>query len=337
MRAFFLGAILFPFTVFAFTPNFGINECSRFWIEGEWLYFSPTSETSYYGIRGIASGGPFISGERIGNRFDEFFSGYRVAAAYLLGNDQGFIGASWTHLHASHNDSNSAPAPEFIIPTLGTPGLYGTDTQTGLASDATDDKEFTYHALDIVIGQPLFCWNSLNFTGFLGLHYAYLSSNEDFSYNLIDPFTAFIVGELRETFKGIGPEIGISFQRNLGYGLSLESTAVGAILIGQPEASTETIRTVVEGASFSVFNEKAWRMVPYGDIRVGFNYLLNPLLYGCGCSCLDATLKVGYEVLVYFNGLGTLTLTDFSQIGFSIDQYRNVTMHGPFVALTISF
>ncbi len=89
-------------------------------------------------------------------------------------------------------------------------------------------------------------------------------------------------------------------------------------------------------------NDALWRVVPAVNLRFG-------LFYEKRCSCLGWNLEVGYEVLTYVKSISTIAFTNgdsgtaapvvlpTTNTSFSIDQYSDVSLHGPYVALAITF
>jgi hypothetical protein len=339
MKQSILLSIIFLQTIlFAYSPAPCLKSPSVFFLKGEWIYFAPVSETSYYALELVTGNNPFASGERRSNNFDDFYSGYRISAAYLTKFYNVYLSASWTRLCAEHSDSIDTNS--LILPILGAPPFFGNIApQTAVANAATDDKQFCYHALDITASKPIFFGKCFQVIPSAGIHYGYLEAEENFFYALTIPEDSSYVGELKNRFSGAGPEMGIAFSANIGSRFFLEMGAVGAFLLGMhpSQSLNQLLVSNIPTFSFNIINQKRWRIVPFGKIRASLKYLLDPLFNYCGCPRLGGHLEAGYEALTYFDGLGEITFTDFTQAGFSFDQYRNVTMHGPVVALTLYF
>jgi hypothetical protein len=335
MRFFLIALSLFiPLSIWAFTPNFS---CPReVTVEAEWIYFSPASETSYYAMTAAVTS-PFLVESREANRLDDFYSGYRVSAAYNFECDN-FAVVTWTDLRAQHNAKISVDAPIAIFPILVPPSLIGSDTIFG--DFASDQIHFHYSALEVIFGQKLISFMGINLTGLGGIHYARLNSKENFFYSITDPSIATFLGENRSTFWGIGPELGLTFDKRIGCGFYICATATSAFLIGHPLDKSFTASLNDEGVSIAfsdITNQRPWRVVPYTDIRIGVNYTLNSFFSFCNLHCLSGNLEIGYEVPVYFNGLSNIRTDNNVQLGISFDDYRNVIMHGLFALLALSF
>jgi hypothetical protein len=223
----------------------------------------------------------------------------------------------------------------FFIP----PVFLGGDS-IGLGNFASDQIHFHYSALDAIYGLKLISFVGINLTGFGGIHYVRLNSKENFFYSITIPDIRTFVGENRSTFWGIGPELGLNLDKRIGCGFSIDTTAKGFFLIGRPLDKSFTANIDADGipTAFSdVSNQRTWRMVPYVNIRVGMNYSLNYLFNLCHLTCLHGNIGIGYEMPIYFNGLSTIRFTDSLQLGISLDDYRNVTMHGLYASLSLSF
>jgi hypothetical protein len=319
----------------AFIPNFSCDD--RIIVEAELIYFSPPSETSYYVMTTSISSG-FLVENREANRLDDFYPGYRVSAAYNLRHDD-FIAATWTDLHAKHSAEVSVTLPTVTIPILIPPVLLGGDA-ISLGDFASDQIHFHYSALEAIYGQKLISFVGIDLTAFGGIHYARLNSKENFFYSIIIPDIRGFIGENRSTFWGIGPELGLNLDKKIGYGFSIDTIVTGALLIGRPLDKSFTTTLDADGipiAFSDASNQRAWRMVPYINFRVGMNYSLSYLLNFCHLTCLHGNVGIGYEMPVYFNGLSTIRFTDSLQLGISLDDYRNVTMHGLYGSLSLSF
>lgn len=335
MKTFFcaLLALVLPMTVFGYVPHHG--SCSgEITVEGEWIYFSPTSESTFYVVptpRESESSNP--NGERRANRLDDFYSGYRVAAAYDFCNR--YVAVTWTSLKATHDDSDTN---DFLFPTA-TPGAI-TDSITG--NFASQSHRLTYYALDSVIGQTIICGNCFNLDFFYGVQYAHLFAKDFYFYDMHEKdfnIAPFIQGTERETFWGVGPEIGLSFVSPIWCGFALNGQSTTALLIGQPNTTSNFFNNELKGGNSNVQNTRAYRVVPFLDLRLGveYDYCLNTPCFGNCFPRLDFTLSAGYEALVYFNALSRYRTLAVTQDGLSFDEYRNVAMHGPYISLALTF
>lgn len=300
-------------------------------VEGEWIYFSPSSETKYFGVLADPTNG-VINGQRIANRFDDFHSGYRLATSYSFCNCDRFISVTWTQLKATK--SRTVDIDTGLFPTELPAMAFFFDT----FSFANQLHKLSYCAIDAILGQKAICtcWFDCDF--FVGIHYANLKTKDRYTY-LNFGGASFLLGNEKSNFWGIGPEIGFHTDMQLWHCLSLAASVSGSFLAGRPCSNISFMTNApISTNIFATFNERAWRLVPYGDIRISAKYEFHlPRIFSC--SGIGGTFEVGYETLAYFNALSNIKMTEtISALNAnSFDHYRNVTMYGPFVACTLSF
>lgn len=311
-----------------------------FLVGAEWIYFSPASESVSYAI--LASGSnPTITPlnqEIIENRLDDFYSGYRVFGAYALCEQNIFIAGRYTHLSAKHSSSIEVPIPTAFPPTETVTFLLLGPSFSNLFGDfASDIRTFSYTAADGIVGFPCLCCPNFFFYVFAGAHYAEITTKDSFVFRLPPapgiPFNELIFGNLKNKFWGVGPLIGVRGEKCLGNCFSLQGTVSGSVVIGK--TTDQNINTVIDflGGTSDVSTISAkglYRGVPYGNVNVGANY---SFFYPCCDHELGFILEVGYEAMVYYKALAELR-----DLGlFDDTSYHNVTMHGPYLSLTVNF
>ncbi len=333
MRRLLKYSILFTLplsTVFG-SPYTPTQRCpGDFSVEAEWIYFSPNSESRYFAIENATLVAP-VNGEREAVPFDNFHSGYRVAAAFTFCDNEcdRYASVTWTSLKA--HESRTLTRPTATLLPADVPPIVGF---TGFTS-ATGSHHFSYYAVDGVVGQKIICDCCVDVDLFAGVHYAHFLTREN------DVFGANAVTLVEHNdFWGVGPEFGINAVAPVWCGFSLLGNISTAFIAGKPRSTLDVGTTTI--ASYNVHNERRWRLVPYVDLRLGLNY---DFCLPCGFDCLSncfpsgfrGSIAVGYEALTYFNALGSIVATDNVLLSSTIDQYRNVTMHGPFIAVAFSF
>lgn len=319
-------------TSYAYVPSNSLSQGVS--IGAEWIYFSPTSESVAIGA--VTTFGNNTESIRNSiNQFDEFHSGYRLFASFDFCNCKSFFAATWTDFKMTHSlDLSISDNQEF-----GSYLLLENIFILEIFESASDHKDFHYSALDAIVGRDLLCNCCFDAKLFAGLHYARLNSvdrpqivGERRDFFNPPPGSFIINGRVQSTFWGIGPEIGASIEGNIGCGFSFQGIATGAIIMGSSKNSIS--QSGPESPVDFIWNT-GWRTVPYGDIRLQANYA-----FCCPGFCWDlfkGVISVGYETLVYCNGLLSQGAESAGNNIFEFNIYRNVTMHGPFVSLALAF
>lgn len=339
MRALWFVSLFLPALKCVAVPFTPFLRCPGDWtLEGEWIYFAPTSESKFLGIEAGVDSNP--EGERFGNFLNNYTSGYRVSAVYTPKELSFYLGATWSSLAASNNFTYALGGNGFLATAL-PPGLIGElELVSPVFHDLDDLRDFSFQSADLIIGLSLFEGNCGEIDLFVGLQYARLKSKESYLYE--NSATTFIQGVEKSSFWGVGPELGVHLQRPLWYGISLCGSLGSALLIGKPTSSVHIDSTVTGTPGFGVnaTNRSLWHVVPTVDIQLNlcYNFCFPCELFERYLEWgLRGSLQVGYEILSYFDGLSSMQFTDTSSLGTSLDLYRDATLHGPIVSLSLSF
>lgn len=314
----------------AFLPSNGVENGIGF--GGEWIYFSPVSETVKYAELFIPII-PFPTAadnvDYINNRLDDFYSGYRVYGSYSCCDFLLF--GRWSRLKANHSSSITAPPGTLLFNPFST-------LATNFATFASDKKNFTYSSADGLVGIRLpspCCWLEVTILG--GAHYASIHSDDQTRFVITAapvpaPFT--VTEDVKSHFWGVGPELGIVFESCFSCGLSLQCEVAGAFLIGKPRGNNHydqnfALTTTTNHLDWPSY----WRVVPYSNIRLGLDYSFafpNCLSNLC-TNGLQGNLEIGYEGLAYYDALLDMrTVTDSRT-------FHNTVLHGPFVSFALYF
>lgn len=336
---FAIAMLLLQTTLAHATPYIPQNSYPEtFSVNGQWLYFSPNSESSYYYAQSDAAGN--VDGQRHANKLDNYHSGYRVGIGYTPCECGPYFTTTWSELRANHSDSITSPIG--VFPTVGPADLIF----AGPAATASASHHFHYFALDSAIGQTFIRQPSFNLSLFGGLHYARLISNDNYAFVGFtddDGGTAAFAGTEANNFWGIGPQIGFQAQFPIWCGLSFFGNTSGALLAGKPDTTLSYLSTVTSGAGTTVTpfvanNDRVWRCVPQVDFELGFCYDFSFSGFGWSqcCNGFSGSFEIGYEMLTYFDGLSN-TIFPASAASASFDNYRNVTMHGLTLGLSLGF
>ncbi len=330
-----------PLSTMLGSPYTPTQRCpGDFSVEAEWIYFSPNSESKYFAIDNGFGVATSITGERKAVEFDTFHSGYRVAAAFTFCDNEcdRYASVTWTSLkaHETRHLSDTAVGRS-IVPTDLPPSVIAPD-EAGFPF-ASGSHHFSYYALDGVVGQKILCDCCMDIDLFVGLHYAHFITKEHDVFLTGAGISSAILRE-QNNFWGIGPELGINAVAPIWCGFSLVGNISSAFIAGRPSSSLDVAGAVA--TRYDLHNDRKWRLVPYLDLRLGLNYdFCLPCNFDCLCSCFPSgfrgSIAAGYEALTYFNALGSIVSLNNDTPSATIDDYRNVTMHGPFVAVALSF
>jgi hypothetical protein len=280
-------------------------QCGRFSLEGEWIYFRPSIDTSI--LSETRSIGAMLSTNKSVNIIPPFRSGWRIAANYLRYNDLDNFSVRWTDLRVHEKKFHSGG--NFLSLAGGAP----------LAS-VQDSLKLSYHALEGIYSYAfLNCCNS-NATFLAGFQYAWVSAKQNAI--LTTPLEIQTVKQ-NGRFWGIGPEIGLSFGIGLCDGFSIVGSGTSALLVSRlHESITATNIFTINRLCITPL----WRVVPAWDLRAG-------LRYDQGYCLVSLYLEIGYEVLHYARSLKLLDISsDISSFAYS-----NFDMHGPYLSFGCDF
>ncbi|CDR35172.1 Lpg1974 family pore-forming outer membrane protein [Criblamydia sequanensis] len=328
-------------------PDFN-QPCRRFCLPcdltlfGEIIFFKPSIDQSSYvisSIDNIFEGEFYPNGRRHLNP-----TNYRPALRLGFSTDlcNGFDSFDFTFTYFNANYSQSKQG-FFLFDTIGWPGNGAQAPEdinySGIAK--TKDR-FRYYTLEAVLSRHCITSCADNLYFFMGLQYANIehkrksTSFGDYPTSgdrrLVDNLLL-----VESNFWGIGPELGFNYQyvlpcsRSLEKHLSLFFNARASLLCSSStaELSYNTQRTLnTEG--IHVKNDHLWRVTPAFDARLGGSYEFS-------CFCMPSLLEIGYEWAWYNNCIDYITGYDVAFAGDSLDTFSNLSLHGPFIRLTVEY
>lgn len=315
-------------------------EQGKFALQGEVLWLHASLEDTYYEIdASLASG---ITGERNHLEFG-FLPAYRIEGAFTFCNainDFRLRGTYYSHTitdtKTANLDAGTALLPTQVPPSLAS--FFG-----GVCNFANAKNHANYYEIDGKFGHMIFNDCQLNLFLQVGLHYMRLKTSENYHYAVLtDSVGPFIQIVYDDTVWGIGPEVGLDFRYlfpsflffHCGQ-LSFVGNIQGILLAAKNKASVETSNSVspLPFFHFDFSNDPNWRVVPAVDIQLGFNYLHS-------FCCVLFSLEVGYEFINYHKPLDKVRILDAPQggtTGISIDKYSDFGLHGPYIALGLTY
>lgn len=302
-------------------------EVGSFAVQGEFLYFLPTVEDTFYALRDPA---PFGTNSNKRNNDYDFTPGYRIEASYGFCGDAELI-VRYSNLHSSAYDE---------IRVQGDDAIRAINTNLLEASDfsfASSQLSLRYQNVDALYGMRL--WNGCKFNFKIqgGLEYASIKQNETSTYSL--PFYSTVY---EEKTWGIGPQLGINFDYQLFNlscrcpgTLSFVSRASSSLLVSETtyKDNEVNIDSFFGDRFFNVQDDAAWRIVPAWHARFGLNY------EAC-FSCMNASFEIGYEFNQYLRAISReLFMTSAGVTGSmqARSNYNDFGMNGLYVALGLGF
>lgn len=318
------------------------DQSCHFVLSGELLYLKPTVDQSSYVIsssQNVVAGEFFPNGKRH-NIHSSYKPGFRLEGIYELCNGESALDFRFAYFKAGHSDSVTG---DFLFDTIGFPGDGAQAPEdTSYAGKASIHDHYRYYAFDTTFNRLSLCSCFDNLYLLIGLHYANIEHRTHFTSVgtfISDAATRPINNTLKShsDFWGIGPQLGLDYNYNLTsadccYGeFTLNASMRGALLCSNSNSSFHynTLRTAgTEGVNLK--NDNLWRVTPTFDARLGGSYRLS-------CFCVDTIIELGYEWIWYHNGVDSIRGIDVAFAGDSIDVFSNLSLHGPFLKISVAF
>ena len=335
-------------------------EPGKFGLKGEWIYFYPAIEDTYFVLQGLSTtaGTPPITtnypqGETYNNLFN-YTSGYRVEGIYAFCTGTNDIRFRWTQLcKTSSNKTVTGTSTNPLFATALPPALAvffeAGSTDSSYSGTASSHLSTNYYAAEGLIGQVFYDCYPFMFEAEAGVHYAHIKYREflDYSDNATPPDEATLL--FTDTMNGIGPELILDSDFAL---YSSECYCPGTLyfttsLRGALLASRSSANFLSEGqlssaptltTYYDVTDGKGWRVVPWGDIRLGLNYTSN-------FDCFAVSIEAGYEAGTYIKAVSkkrfvsatTVFPSAGGSVGTSFNEFQDFTYHGPYVSAEVMF
>lgn len=321
MKRLFFSLMLLSASCFAMPYNPVERMPGSLSFRADWIFFSPTSESVYYATT-IGGSHP---NTRIANRLDKYQSGYRLGAAYAFCHCNSYFSAMWTDLMFNHENEYTGAA------LIGNAPAFGLTFPAAIFSSQAHD--FHFHSLDLIFGQKIVSKPCIDLDIFAGVQYGWFISKDHFFYRTA---LSSLEVEGNGDFWGWGPQIGISAEAPLWHSFNFTGTLSSGLLIGKPH-----VKYMARLPQIEIHEANAWRTVPFIDCGLGISYDFCINTFQClrrlFAKEFHCSLEAGYEAVSYFDALATIRTFDVSNAGNVLDVYRNVTMHGPYVAIDICY
>ncbi len=303
------------------------EECGCFTVAGEWLYLMPSFDQSEYVMNGSAASqlNNDLS-ERIGVD-QQFASGYRIDLSYLCCHP---ISLRYTHFGADPKDSVSSSSDN-LYQILGTPS---TSALSGTVGDATFTRFYKYDTIEGLVS--FFCWSRCAWnTDFqAGAQYAYLRVEECANYfnsNAVER-------QFLETYmeaRQFGPEVAFDSNWYFLKCLAFKTRFQGAFLSSW-NRSTMMIQDV-DGSRGNFKNvPNFWHVNFHLAVRFGLQFSHQVSIPKI-CGCLGMNIEGGYEWSVRTKAVNRMYFVDDSNEGFSLNEWSDLTLQGPYVRMNFCF
>jgi hypothetical protein len=316
---------LLPFCKMEALVNNGQGSLS---VQGELLYFKAvTDQTAFITTTPVVIDfeTTVTTEDRITND-PSFRPGFRLEADWTACDCLNQMQLRYVNLYNGHQKTVTG----LLTPVLSSPIVAM--SSTGTLGTAFSKIGINYNAGDAVWGRTLFNHTDFDLSFLIGLHVASSRYKENIEIQIPDMVA---VGNWRSQFWGIGPEVGLNAHYALPYlcNLSFVGDLRGALLAGRRTAQfTET----ATGSGTLTFRNRPsnWGAVPAFDGKLGLNYFLN-------IFCFCTSFEIGYEMIWYPNVVDKIYFqSDASVIGASTASYdtqSDLSLHGPYAAIRISF
>jgi hypothetical protein len=289
-----------------------------FIVTGDYLLIHPRRQALDFAVLGFDR--TALPGGRVESVDWDTQSGFRVGAAYRLPHDNITIGAEYTYLHTHGTRVLGLPDGGQLFATVARAG--GVDDVTSAAATTNLD----YNVLDVDVAKKICCGESLELRVFGGGRFAWIDQKFDVLYNggsvgavnyrVIDPVF----------FHGAGLTAGAEGTWRIYRGLGLYAKARGSLVSG--EFRTEHIETNNNNAMVIVnLREKYYNVVPVMELGLGVSVEYNEHCF----------LKVGYELVNWFNMVHSIDLPDGTGIGRVSHRDSDLSLEGLRVQLGITF
>jgi len=238
--------------------------------------------------------------------------------------------------------ANAHAAPNGVLWTLLADPAIGVNSAPLIAEGASSAFSFDSHTVDLEYGRHIRI-EKLNLRFLAGL--SYLSADEQLktTYSNVTSVTFTPVGDSqitdKDTFRGIGPRLGLDARFNIACGFGLTAHAATNFYVGQNHSEHVEVNSggAIDipgvfsntlGFSTTLDPGKHERLVTNLELRGGLDFLV-PLR-----GCTNFEFEIGYEVNHYFNLLDSYRFTNEYSQAFK-KQENDISLFGPYVRIKL--
>lgn len=246
----------------------------------------------------------------------ELRTGVRAELGYRL--ESGWeLSAGYTYFRSNAFDSTYAPPGGVLFPTLTRPGLIDT---VGFAGA---DANLEYNTYDAMIGKRYAVDDHLAVRMTGGLRFASIRQGFNAYYDGLDARAATV--SARSNFDGFGPIVGGEAVWAGWKGFHLYARATGGMLTGQARnplvETNDAGRTTYANTAYDIR-----KVVPLAGAGVG-----------AGWQYRTVSIRVGYEIINYFNLIDQPRFVDDLGPGKFVTRPGNLSLEGLFVQAGLTF
>lgn len=299
------------------------TEPGKIGVQGEWIFLQPTLDDTYIGQVPKNLNDPSLTNQFKNGPFPaatlDYTSGYRVEGVYAFCNDQNDVRVRVTGLQS--NKSRTVPV---IFPQEFT-------LTTAPFQSAHSKLNLEFISVEALASQKIYDCRPFYFSVSGGLNYVQIKTRQNLFFITRSGNTE--LQKYSDKFDGVGPELVLDFEYlcfsrmvcSCPIALSFVANFRETLLIGR-EGPRFIDQSNVELPNNYVC-EKVWRIIPVEYLRAGFNL-------SSQYNCMEFSLEAGYEVMHYNKVVSVLrnAVSDFTW-----NDYSDVGMHGPYVALSLVF
>ncbi len=296
-----------------------------FQFSGEWLYFIPSFDQSEYIVKGGVGSDSTGLTERLGVD-QSFASGYRLEGVYLLCNRQNAFAFRYTQFHDVPKSSVGSSAND-LLPIIGIPGLI---SNQGASGNALFQRDYNYYSIE---GLYRLCCLEACCTQtklLIGVEYNHLHIKEE---GRFPGQTNFVVDNDMQAFQ-LGPEFALEACWDFSDCLSLLGRAQGSIF---STWNRSKLTSSSQNAVLLIKNKpNFWHVTPAWGARLGLSADHLITLPRCWGAC-GFHIEAGYEWYLAMDAVDRIYFVDSSASGFSLNEWSNFTLQGPYVRINLSF
>lgn len=320
----------------------------NFKLSAELLYLKPGIEQSSYVISSSENvvGGEFFPNGRRHNNSANYKPGFRINALYGLCDEPNALDVRFTYFNGGHSHSITG---DFLFDTIGFPGDGAQAPEdTSYAGKASIHDNFRYYAVDATFNRLGLQSCVDNLYLLIGLHYANIQHKRHFtSVGTFSSDDGAVVQAVNDpvdnalkshsNFWGVGPQLGLDYNYDLTspeccLGLvTLHANMRASLLCSKSNGNFHytTLRTTgTDGPHLK--NRDLWRVNPAFDSKLGGSYQF------CWLG-LEGAIEVGYEWIWYNDSVGSIVGYDVAFAGDSLDVFSNLSLHGPYLKISVAF
>ena len=295
-------------------------------LTGEYVFLKPSFDDTFFVTQSpVSTTNP---NGKTWNNDPDFQSGFRVAAEYGLCDCCRSVQVDYLRVNSKQDKTVSGG---FLWATNGRADF--TSAFENYNGSAESNLNTLYERIDANLVQQVGCLCDVDVRLTLGLEYAFLRFQEDYTYFAPGGPTLGEISQKSQTW-GIGPQLGFGLDYCLGQlgcfqgNWSLNVLSSASILAA--ESNTRERNTLNGTNLLSVHEQSTWRLIPALHARLGFTYE--------DCCCWgDYELSAGYEFSSYLRGTARSIYPDDVADGLRHTNYYNFDLQGLYISAAFKF